>query len=70
MRERRTLEGYRLRVYIDAIKEANAMTNAEWIEAWSKQPKHLIYIPKSIWINYLEQCAMKEAEKFLEGRAA
>jgi hypothetical protein len=70
MRERRTLEGYRLRIYIDAIKEAKTMTNAEWVEAWSKRPEHETYIPRLVWIDYLEQCAMIEADKLAESRVA
>lgn len=69
-KNRRTTEGYRLRVYIDAIHDAKAMTDEEWIEAWATNPAHCRYVPRNVWIAYLEQCAIREAEAFMRLEAA
>lgn len=70
MEDRRTKEGYRLRVYIDAIKEAKAMTEAEWVDGWIRGPKDAPYTPLSTWIIYLEQCVIAEASNLMRGEAA
>lgn len=70
MRNRRTQDGYRLRVYIDAIKDAKAMTDGEWIEQWSKSGGSEKYISRSMWISYLEHCALQAAECFAQQAAA
>jgi len=70
MKERRTKEGYKLRVYVDAIREAKAITDQEWIENWSKQIGDQVYMPRMDWIYYLEQCAILEATKLIERDAA
>lgn len=70
MQERRTQEGYKLRVYFDAIKEAKAMSDEEWTNAWAVSGSNAPYMPKSVWIAYLESCAMKEAEKLVGREAA
>lgn len=69
-KNRRTTEGYKLRVYMDAIKDAKATTDAEWIEAWANNPIHSQYVPRIVWIGYLERCAIQEADRFLRLEAA
>lgn len=71
MRNRRTVEGYKLRVLIDAIKDVKAMSDAQWLAQWVS---HAVpsdrYITRSMWLSYLEACALMEAEKFATPEAA
>ena len=69
-KNRRTVEGYKLRVYIDAIKQARMTTDAEWIEGWASGPSDCAYMPKIVWVSYLERCAIEEAGKLMEQEAA
>lgn len=66
MLNRRTKEGYKLRVYMDQIKEVRAMTEAQWIEQWITGGQDMAYISRIKWIGYLEQCALKEANSMLD----
>jgi hypothetical protein len=66
--DRRTKQGCRLRVYLDAIKQAKAMTQDEWVQNWISSGNR--WMPKDQWISYLETCALKEAEGLTEQVAA
>lgn len=70
MRNRRTVEGYKLRVYIDAIKDVKAMTDQEWLDQWAISANDSPYLTRTMWISYLESCALIEAEKFATLEAA
>jgi len=70
MKNRRTKEGYRLRIYIDAIKAVKAMSEAEWVEMQSKHASIDRYLSRGEWLAYLESCAIQEADKFLRLEAA
>lgn len=61
LNERRRTEAYKLRLYIDLIKETKAMTIDAWIASQvnSNQP----YMSKEQWISYLQECANSEALK-------
>ena len=69
MKDKRTTEGYKLRVYMDAIKDAKAITDDQWVAQWIKSVDAQ-WIPKSNWIAYLEQCAIGELEKIYRREAA
>lgn len=69
MKDRRTKEGYKLRVYIDEIKHVKAMTKEEWVAQWLSCPTSEVYLSQDVWISYLERCAMIEAEKIALGEA-
>ena len=58
---------------MDAIREANSMTDEDWINSWidsywilSDTP----YIPKESFILYMQCNIFKEAEKFFAKEAA
>jgi hypothetical protein len=70
MKDRRTPQGYKLRVYLDQIAKVKSMTNEEWLEGWIQGGGDAPYVTKTYWIFYLEQCAMKEAYDFLEKKVA
>lgn len=71
MKDRRTKEGYKLRVYMDQIKEIKAMSDAEWVDQWVKYAgKDDVYVNRLSWLGYLEGCALKEAEKMAQREAA
>lgn len=59
IKNRRRKEAYRLRIYIDAIKAAEAMTDSAWMEEqiYSNGP----YMPRLSWIEFLRKCALIEA---------
>lgn len=61
MEDRRTGLGYKLRVYVDAIREVKSMTLNQWIDSQvgSSEP----YRTKEMWLSYLESCAVIEAVK-------
>lgn len=71
MGNRRTVEGYKLRVLIDAIKDVKAMSDAQWLAQWVS---HAVpsdrYITRTMWIGYLESSVMMEAEKLVLEEAA
>jgi hypothetical protein len=70
VRERRKKEGYKLRIYIDAIKDARATTESQWMEDWARNDCKDHYITKSMWISYLEECALQEAKVFFRLEAS
>ena len=70
MIDRRTKEGYRLRIYMDQIKQVKAMTDEEWVNNWVIYPISDIYFTRNSWLQYLESCALIEAEKMAKGEAA
>lgn len=65
MKDRRTKEGYKLRVYMDQIREVKSMSDERWIEEFVKYNKDGPYVPRLAWLAYLEECALIEAEKLL-----
>jgi hypothetical protein len=67
---RRTKEGYKLRVYMDAIKEVKSMSNEEWIATQASYQSQGHYISRAMWLTYLEGCALQEADKLLQREAA
>ena len=68
--ERRTKEGIKLRVYIDAIRRVKAMTVDEWTTEQSKVVSEERYVSKDMWLSYLEGCAILEAEQLIRLEAA
>lgn len=68
--ERRTKAGYKLRVYIDAISDAQAVTDEQWADQWAMQNRDEQYLPRVCWIAYLKECALKEAGLYIGSEAA
>lgn len=68
MKNRRTTEGYKLRVYMSAIADAKAMSASEWVDSQAKCAEG--FITQESWIHYLEQCALVEATKLIDYREA
>jgi hypothetical protein len=62
--DRRTSAGYKLRVYMDAIKEVKAMTDDMWMNSQILSDSR--YMPKDVWIAYLEGCALAEAGTMID----
>ena len=49
--ERRTTEGYRLRVYMDALQSAKSMTTDQWTTTWAEaSPIDYCYVSQANWI--------------------
>lgn len=70
VRERRSPAAKRLRIYIDAIKDAEATTNEIWLEVWAAHcDADNPFIPRMVWIAILKYWALQEASK-LAGREA
>ena len=62
--ERRRPEGFKLRIYIDAIREAEALTNEEWISNWAANcTVDSEYLSQYNWICLLRKWALQEAHK-------
>jgi hypothetical protein len=71
MKDRRTKEGYKLRVYMDQIKAVKAMTDEEWVDQWAKYSGlNDTYVTRISWISYLEQCVMNEVNSLIKRGAA
>ena len=68
--ERRTKAGYKLRVYIDAIADAQAMSDQEWLDKWALTNDDWPYLTREVWLSYLKDCAVKEASKYIGSEAA
>jgi hypothetical protein len=60
--ERRTAQGYKLRVYLDAIRDLKALSDAQWLESIISSGR--AYESKEVFLHYLEQCALNETEKY------
>ena len=70
MIDRRTKEGYKLRVLIDAHKKAVATSQDEWVREWINGPKDAPYQTLMGWVCYLEQCVVKESEVYFGRKAS
>lgn len=69
--ERRRTTAYKLRNYLDAIKQAEAMTDAEWLDNWVRSAgPQTNWIPRSQWLDYLRGCAILESERLVTVIAA
>lgn len=68
--ERRTKEGYKLRIYMDAIKACKAMTDEQWVDQWAASDSRDRYQSRKMWLSYLESCALVEAEKMARKEVA
>jgi hypothetical protein len=64
MNDRRTSAGWKLRIYMDAIRDAKAMTDDAWIDMQVYSDAR--YLPRDVWISYLEGCALREAETMID----
>ena len=65
---RRTPEGFRLRVLIDAIADARATTDAKWLESWI--PSGMPWMSRQTWIDTLERMVVAEATTLVYKEAA
>jgi hypothetical protein len=68
--DRRTKEGYKLRIYIDQIRLIKAMSVDQWVDLQASFPSTERYVSKDMWLSYLEGCAILEAEKLIKTEAA
>ena len=64
MRNRRTERGYRLRVYLDALRDAKNTSDAQWVENWISGSPNSPFLPRMAWIGYLEQCIIAESSNY------
>jgi len=55
---------------MDAIKEVKFTTDEVWLDQWIKLGGNSPFVSRAGWKYYLEQCALVEAEKYMEGRAS
>lgn len=71
LKERRNPAAANLRVYIDAIKHVERMTNEEWIDEWiSAGVIDAPYLAKSAWLNILKEWALDEAKRLAFAKVA
>jgi len=64
MRNRRTKEGSRLRIYVDALSCVESMSLDQWIAEWAlTAPADAVYVTKHQWTQYLKECIVHEASK-------
>lgn len=64
---RRRPEAFKLRVYMDAIKDARNTTDKDWMDRWvAGCNAETQWISRATWISYLEQCALWEADKLTD----
>jgi hypothetical protein len=64
MEERRRPEAYRLREYVAALKEVQAMSDQEWLDCWVKNAgTDTPWMPKAAWEAYLQMCVVAEADR-------
>ena len=69
--DRRTPEMARLRIYMDAVQDAKATTNEEWLKRWvASASKDTIYVNRESAIQYFEACIMREVNSLLVKDAA
>lgn len=62
--DRRKPEGFKLRTYIDAIREAENTPLEVWISEWaSKAEVDSMYISRYDWICVLRRWALEEAHR-------
>ena len=71
MQDRRKPENYKLRVYMDAMQDAKAMTDEQWLDAWIKNADtNSPYVFREQFIAYIDQCILGEVTKLLERESA
>jgi len=66
---KRTKQGYKLRIYIDALHQAKNTSPEKWIQEWISGPS-VPYLSQSTWIAYLERCIVTESQTFMRKKAA
>jgi hypothetical protein len=67
VKERRSPDAWRLRVYVDALQQAEMTTEEQWFESWlSTCAIDTPWVPLSTWVNYLRQCVIFEASKMVD----
>lgn len=66
--ERRTKEGYKLRVHVDALRDVQNTTEEQWLQNWILGPDDSPFLPRSIWIAYLSLCIGVESVKVADGK--
>lgn len=71
VRERRRVIAWKLRVYIDAIREVEATSDQDWLDAWARHcTERCIYVSRQAWIAILKKWALAEAQKLVWKQAA
>lgn len=69
LNDRRRPEAIKLREYIGAIKQAKEISNDQWVAMFIAGDKDAPWLPRESWIAHLEECALAEASKLVEGEA-
>lgn len=64
--ERRRKEAWRLRVYVDALKTAEATSDEAWVDQWIRSGDDSPYLPRTVWIQILRNWVSSEATRLLE----
>lgn len=65
-KERREARMYKLRVYMDAIKDASATSEYQWAKEWARNANaDNVFVSRRDWIGYLERCALAEVTNML-----
>lgn len=68
--DRRRPENYKLRTYMDALKDVQSMTDQEYMDKWLKHcTKDSEWISRLDWIAYLTGNIVREVENLLKEAA-
>ena len=66
MEERRRPEAYRLREYMTALKQVQAMSDQDWMDQWVVNVhQDTPWMPRAVWEAYLNMCVIAEAERLV-----
>lgn len=64
--DKKTEKGYKLRVYLDAIKDLDATSDMEWLSGWICNGQGGPYISRKSFRAYLEAYVVIEAKNLLK----
>lgn len=69
--ERRNPAAWKLRIYVDAIKDVERITDEDWLNNWAFAPHTMgPFVPRSTWVAILREWALAEAARLVEREAA
>lgn len=69
-REARRASAYRLNVYHAAIRDAEAMTDAAWLDAWVRALEEtgadIPWVPRLLWLQTLQAYVTNESKRLAD----
>jgi len=70
---RRRPEAYRLRCYMDGLRQAESTTDEQWLMTWVRvweSGRDTEFVMRDVFIAYLKQCIFEELNQVLKEEAA